>query len=42
MVSAVLYYVVTDRISVGGNAIASVCPSVRQFVSILSSEPTDR
>ena len=32
-----LFYFITDRISEGGNAIASDCP----FVSILSSELTD-
>ena len=32
----------TDRISKEGNAIASICLSVRPFVSTLSSEPTDR
>ena len=38
----VLYSIVTDRISEGGNAIASIRPSVCPFVSTLSSEPTDR
>ena len=35
-------YFITERISVGGNAIASVRLSVRPFVSTLSPEPTDR
>ena len=38
--------IITDRISEGGNAIASARPFVRlpdrPFVSTLSSEPTDR
>ena len=40
-----MHVIVIDHISVGGNAIASVClsirPSVRPFVSILFLEPTD-
>ena len=38
---AVLCFI-TVHISVGGNAIASVRPSVHLFVSPLSLEPTDR
>ena len=34
--------IMTDRNNVGGNVITSVHPSVRPFVSTLSSEPTDR
>jgi len=35
------YVLVADRISVGGSALTSICPSVRLFPT-LSSEPTER
>ena len=34
--------VFTDHVSEGGNAVASVRLSIRQFVFTLFSEPTDR